>query len=281
MPTWTVRGQTLAGSGRRAIMGILNITPDSFSDGGKFVDLGPALDHARKLVAQGASIIDIGGESSRPGAQPVPLTAELDRVLPVIRSLAPGLGVPISIDTTKPEVARHALEAGASIVNDINGLRDPAMRAVVADHSAGAVIMHMAGTPATMQDRPHYEDVVEEVHTFLARAVDAAEAGGIPRERIAIDPGIGFGKTLDHNVALLRNLDRLRSIGCSILVGASRKKILEGLTGRGVDERMTATVVASLASLVKGADVVRVHDVAAMRDAFVVWETLVGWSKSE
>jgi dihydropteroate synthase len=277
---WIVRDKPLAGNGLRAIMGILNTTPDSFSDGGRFVDVPSATEHARKLVAQGAAILDIGGESSRPGARPVPLEIELERVLPVTRSIAPGLGVPISIDTAKPEVARQALRAGASIVNDITGLRDPAMRAVVAKHSAGAVIMHMAGTPATMQDRPHYQDVVKEVHEFLASAVDAAEAAGIPRARIAVDPGIGFGKTFEHNLTLLRNLDRLRSIGCSILVGVSRKKILEGLTGKSVDERMTATVVASLAALAKGADVVRVHDVAAMRDALAIWDTLVGWSSS-
>jgi dihydropteroate synthase len=275
MPAWIVRGRTIAGDGAVRIMGILNVTPDSFSDGGRYLDPTAAVGRARVLVDDGAEILDIGGESSRPGSRPVPADEERRRVLPVVEAAA-ALGVPVSIDTAKPEVARSALAAGASIVNDIGGLRDSEMLRIIADFEAGAVVMHMAGTPSTMQDDPRYADVVREVADWLAARVEAAAAAGIPRERLAIDPGIGFGKTSTHNLELLRRLGELRAVGPAILVGTSRKRFLGRLTGRDVGDRLVASVVSALAANRRGADVVRVHDVAAMRDARLVWAAIAG-----
>jgi dihydropteroate synthase len=273
---WTHRGLLLAGDGRPRVMGILNVTPDSFSDGGNYPTPEAALARARLLVFDGAEILDVGGESSRPGATPVPLHLELRRVLPAIEALAP-LGVPISVDTVKPEVARRAVAAGARIINDISGLRDPAMIAAVAETGAAVVLMHMAGTPRTMQVDPRYDDVVAEVRDYLARQLDAAAAAGIPRERIALDPGIGFGKTHEHNVALLRHLDRFASLGCALLVGTSRKGFLGQITGRPRHERAAATAASSLVAAANGADVLRVHDVAPTVDVLKVWDALHGW----
>ena len=275
MTRWEARGRIIVADGVPKVMGIVNITPDSFSDGGLAGTLEGAVSHASHLVAEGADLLDLGGESSRPGATPVSLDEESRRVIPVIEALAPLVRVPISVDTTKAEVARRALRAGASIINDIRGLDgDPDLARLVAEAGAGVVLMHMAGTPQTMQVDPRYDDVVREVRDDLARRIERAEASGIPRERIAIDPGIGFGKTFAHNLELLRNLDRFANLGCVLLVGTSRKGFLGTLTGRPVGGRATASVVSSLAAVARGANVVRVHDVGPMVDAIKVWTAL-------
>lgn len=262
-------------------MGIVNVTPDSFSDGGRSFAHESAVAHAHKLIEGGADILDIGGESSRPGAEPVPLDVEIRRVLPVIESLAVSHpSIPLSIDSTKPEVARRALLAGASIVNDIGGLRDPEMVRVVADSDCAVVIMHMAGTPQTMQDNPTYGDVVAEVSDYLNAQIERAISFGIARERIAVDPGIGFGKTHDHNLELLRESGRFANLNCALLVGVSRKGFLGKLTGRTIDERDPASVVASLWAATRGASVLRVHNTAAMRDAITIWGAVQGWGPS-
>jgi dihydropteroate synthase len=281
MRVWEAAGQTIVERGAPKVMGIVNVTPDSFSDGGRWSSTDLAVAHALKLVADGADLLDIGGESSRPGAEPVPLVEELRRVIPVIEALAPQVSVPISIDTWKAEVARQALKAGATIVNDIRGLAgDPGMPRLVAETGAGACVMHMGGTPQTMQLDPRYDDVVAEVYDYLARRLDDLERLGIPRSRVAIDPGIGFGKTNTHNILLLQRTDRFATLGCTILVGISRKGLLTKLTGRPPGELATATVASSLAALVSGADVVRVHDVAPMVDAIKVWTALRGWNET-
>ena len=277
MTRWMARG-TWIGSGRRpAVMGILNVTSDSFSDGGEFRAAHRAIDHAERLAADGADLIDIGGESSRPGALPISLAEELDRVLPVIEGLQRRLPIPLSVDTTKPAVAREVIAHGAAIINDITGLADPAMLAIVAQSTVGVVIMHIQGEPRTMQQDPRYGDVVEEVANHLAGRVARAVAAGIARERIAIDPGVGFGKTFDHNIALLRHLERLEPIGCPILVGTSRKGFLGKITGRAVADRQMASVASALGAAARGAAIVRVHDVAPTVDALRVWEAQVGW----
>jgi dihydropteroate synthase len=260
------------------VMGIVNLTPDSFSDGGRFFDCAQAVDHARQLVAEGADLIDLGGESSRPGADEVSLAEELRRVIPVVEALATELTVPISIDTTKAEVARLALDAGAAIINDISALSaDPEMALTVARAGAGVVLMHMQGNPRTMQLDPQYNDLIGEIHHFLESRVRWAEMQGIPHERIAIDPGIGFGKTHAHNLAILRNVACFDNLGCAVLIGTSRKDFLGKITVRPLAERATASVVSSLAGCVRGARVVRVHDVAPMVDAIRVWTAVQGW----
>ncbi len=277
MMRWEACGRAIVADGVPRVMGIVNVTPDSFSDGGLAGTLDGAVAHALHLVAEGADLLDLGGESSRPGADPIPLDEELRRVIPVVEALVPLVTVPISIDTTKAEVARRALRAGASIINDIRGLDgDPDLSRLVAESGAGVVLMHMAGTPQTMQVDPRYDDVVREVRDDLARRIERAEASGIPRVRIAIDPGIGFGKTFEHNLELLRNLDRFANLGCALLVGTSRKGFLGTLTGRAVGGRATASVVSSLAAVARGANVVRVHDVGPMVDAIKVWTALFG-----
>jgi dihydropteroate synthase len=259
-------------------MGIVNLTPDSFSDGGTLTSPNTSVAFALRLAAEGADLIDLGGESSRPGAAPVLLEDELRRVVPVVRALSDQLEIPISVDTTKAEVARLALAAGARVINDISALAaDPQMVRVAAASEAGVVLMHMQGTPATMQDNPRYLDVVTEVYDFLAFRVEWAEARGIPRERIAVDPGIGFGKTAAHNLEILRNLERFDTLGCAILVGLSRKGFLGSITGRPVSQRSAATLAASLDACRRGARVVRVHDVAGMVDAIRVWTALENW----
>jgi dihydropteroate synthase len=282
-PRWEARGRTIAGGDDPIpkVMGIVNATPDSFSGGNRVVSLDDAVQWARRLIAEGADLLDLGGESSRPGADVVPLDEELRRVIPLVEALVGELGVPISIDTTKAEVARRALAAGAAIINDISALRaDPGMDAVVASTGAGVVLMHMQGNPKTMQLDPRYDDVVGEVHEFLARRIEWAEARGIARERIAIDPGIGFGKTFRHNLDLLRNLGRFATLGCTVLIGTSRKGLLGKITGRSLPELATASVVSALAACVRGARVVRVHDVAPMVDAIKVWHATQGWEDS-
>jgi dihydropteroate synthase len=252
-------------------MGILNVTPDSFSDGGRYADLPAAVARAEALLAAGADIIDVGGESTRPGSMPVSADEECRRVLPVIERIA-GL---VSVDTTKAVVAERALAAGARIVNDVSALRfDPRMVAVVREAGAGLVLMHMAGTPATMQQRPRYTDVVSEVRGFLAERVAFAEREGVGREQIAVDPGIGFGKTVEHNVALLARVGELRPPGCALLVGASRKSFLGKLLGREVDQRLAGSLAAAAWALMQGVNVVRVHDVAETADV-VRWLQLM------
>jgi dihydropteroate synthase len=260
------------------VMAIVNVTPDSFSDGGRLNSANLAAARAQALVDQGADILDFGGESSRPGSQPVSLDEELRRVIPAIAATARLVSVPISIDTTKAEVARQAIAAGASIINDISALTaDPAMLDVAASTGAAVVLMHMRGVPATMQADPTYQDVVAEVHAFLQDRVNFLVTNGIARERIAIDPGIGFGKTFAHNILLLKNINRFMDIGCTVLVGLSRKGFLGEITGRAVPDRDHASAVASLVACLEGARVVRVHDVRSMVDTIKVWQALRGW----
>lgn len=275
---------------RTLVMGVLNVTPDSFSDGGKFVDVERAVAHAREMAKAGADIIDVGGESTRPGAAPVSAEEELRRVVPVIERLAGGaLGeraLPISVDTTKAGVAEQALAAGAHIVNDISALRfDDRMAGVVRDAGAGVVLMHMQGRPETMQQRPHYDDVVQEVLDFLADRVAFAEARGIARTQIAVDPGIGFGKTVEHNLRLLARLRDFRSLGCPLLVGTSRKSFigkalapLRAGQGREVDERLWGTAATVAWAVAHGARIVRVHDVAEMADVVRMTEKFLDLS---
>lgn len=254
-------------------MGIVNVTPDSFSDGGCLGDAQAAIRHALKLQEAGADILDVGGESTRPGADAVPADEEIRRVLPVIEALA-ARGCVVSVDTMKPDVMRAALAAGAAMVNDVMALRAPGALDVVAATGAAVCLMHMQGEPQRMQQAPSYADVVEEVKQFLQGRAAACEAAGIGRERLVIDPGFGFGKTLEHNLSLLKHLDRLAGLGLPVLAGLSRKSMLGTLTGRSVDEREFAGIAAHLAALARGARLVRVHNVAAMRDALAVWNAV-------
>lgn len=260
---------------RPLVMGIVNVTPDSFSDGGRYYDPARAVAHARQLVEEGADILDIGGESSRPGAQSVSVEEELRRVLPVIEALADA-GVPLSVDTVKAEVMRRAVVAGAAIINDIAALQAPGTLEVAAESGAAVCLMHMQGEPRTMQADPRYGDVVTEVRDFLARRVAEAEAAGIAAERIIVDPGFGFGKRLEHNLALLRQLARFDDLGACVLAGLSRKSMLGEITGRKVSQRDTASVVAALLAARNGARILRVHDVAATKDALAVWAAVEG-----
>jgi dihydropteroate synthase len=252
------------------IMGIVNVTPDSFSDGGQYSSTEKAVAHALQLVDEGADILDIGGESTRPGATPVSLQDELARVLPVIEQLAQRTTVPLSIDTYKPEVMRAAIAAGADIVNDVRALQEPGALQIVAGSRAGVCLMHMQGTPQTMQQDPHYADVVAEVNAFLATRLAAAEAAGIARERVVLDPGFGFGKKTQHNLQLLQEIGKTLAIGRPLLVGLSRKSVLGQITGGDVDARLHASLAASVISVMKGARIVRVHDVKATADALKV-----------
>ena len=255
---------------RPLVMGVVNVTPDSFSDGGRYLSQAAAIEHARALVAEGADIIDVGGESTRPGAQPVALADERGRVLPVIEALA-GTGIPVSIDTRKPELMREAIAAGASMVNDIGALEAAGALEAVAASSVGVCLMHKQGEPRDMQQDPRYVDVVTEVREYLSRRMAAAEQAGIGRERIVVDPGFGFGKTFEHNLALLNGLGALTTLGVPVLVGLSRKAMLGRITGRPAPERVHASVAAALLAVVRGAHVVRVHDVLPTRDALAVW----------
>jgi dihydropteroate synthase len=262
--------------GQCSVMSIVNVTPDSFSDGGTAFAPDIAVRAALQALSDGADILDIGGESTRPGAMPVPLDEEWARIAPVIAGVLKRCpDTIISVDTYKPEIARRAVAAGALIVNDITGL-DPSgnMTEVVAQSSAGVVIMHMQGTPATMQIKPEYEDVVSEVTSFFHHRIQSAVQAGIAMERIAVDPGIGFGKTLEHNLTLLRNLDKFAELGCVLLIGTSRKRMIGDITGRPVGERTAGSVASALHAAWSGADVVRVHDTAATVDAIRVWNAL-------
>lgn len=279
--TWEARGALAAAGPAPRVMGIVNVTPDSFSDGGRAARWEDAVEQGVRLVAEGADLLDVGGESTRPGSEPVPLEEELRRVVPVVEALAARVTVPISVDTTKAEVARRALEAGAAIVNDVTALgSDPELARVVAETGAGVVLMHMQGEPRTMQIAPHYNDVVAEVFEYLQGRLAWAESMGIPRSRVALDPGIGFGKTMEHNLLILRNIERFANLGCAILVGVSRKRVLGELTGRPILKRGAATVASSLAAAVGGANVVRVHEVAPMVDAIKVWTAIRGWDEA-
>jgi dihydropteroate synthase len=258
------------------VMGVLNVTPDSFSDAGRFLDPEAAVEHGRRLVAERASILDVGGESTRPGAEPVTVAEELERVVPVIERLAAGrdtgpAGVRVSVDTTKAEVASAALGAGARIVNDVSAFRfEPAVAGLVAAAGATCVLMHMKGEPRTMQEDPRYDDVVSEVKAFLEERLAFAFAEGVPENHVWLDPGIGFGKTVDHNLELLARLDELVAIGRPIVIGTSRKSFLGRLTGREVGERLAGTIATNVVALARGARVFRVHDVAEVGEALAV-----------
>jgi dihydropteroate synthase len=272
---WRTREHTFPLQERVLIMGVLNVTPDSFSDGGRYLGVEAAVARAEEIEAEGADLLDLGGESSRPGSQPVPLDVELARVLPVLAALAGRIRIPISVDTTKAEVARRVLDSGAAIINDISALRnDPDMAAVLAKAQAGLILMHMQGTPATMQHHPGYTAVVEEVCDFLRSRVGAAVAAGIEVERIAVDPGFGFGKTSDHNLALLGALPALRVLDRPIVIGPSRKSFVGGILGRPVEEREWGTAAAVAVGVFQGAHVVRVHSVRQMKDVARVAQAL-------
>ena len=256
------------------VMGILNVTPDSFSDGGRYADIDGAVEWGLAMAAEGAAIIDVGGESTRPGAAPVELDAELARVVPVIERLARRADVRISVDTTKPEVMRAAVAAGACLINDVRALQAPGALAAAAETGAGVCLMHMRGEPRTMQEDPQYRSVVDDVRQELGGRIAACEAAGIPRERICVDPGIGFGKRPEHNLALLAALDRLADPGIPVLVGVSRKSLLGIITGRPTGERLAGSVALAALSVMRGATIVRAHDVAATVDAVKVASAL-------
>ncbi len=257
------------------LMGIVNVTPDSFSDGGRYLDPDAAIAHGRELRAAGADVLDVGGESTRPGAAAVGAPEEKARVLPVIEALAAD-GARVSVDTSKAEVADAALAAGAEIVNDVTALRDPAMAALCAEAGCGVVLMHMKGTPRTMQDDPTYVDVVAEVRGFLAERLEAAAAAGVDRERIWVDPGIGFGKAVEHNLELIARLDRIADLGRPVVIGASRKNFIGAITDRPVDRRLGGSIAAGIVAASTGAAVLRVHDVAATVEALRVADPILG-----
>jgi dihydropteroate synthase len=273
---WQCRDRRFDLGRRPLVMGIVNVTPDSFSDGGNFDDPSAAIDHGLKLAAEGADLLDVGGESTRPGSGPVPPDEELRRVVPVVAELAKRTAVPISVDTSKAEVARRSLEAGARIVNDVTGLRgDPAMLAVVADARAGVVVMHMQGTPATMQANPQYADVVADVAAFFEERLCALAAAGIDPAAVCLDPGIGFGKNLDHNLTLLANLGAFTRFARPVCLGVSRKGFVGKLCDRGAGERMPGSLAVACFATARGeAHVLRVHDVAPTRDAAVLLDAI-------
>jgi dihydropteroate synthase len=257
-------------------MGVVNVTPDSFSDGGEFLEAGDAIAHGKQLAAEGADILDVGGESTRPGAELVDAAEELRRVLPVVEGLA-GLETAISIDTAKADVARRALDAGASIVNDVSAFRfDPGLAEVVAEAGVECCLMHMLGEPRTMQDDPRYDDVVADVKAFLEERLEFAVGVGIAEERVWLDPGIGFGKTLEHNLELLRRLDEIVALGRPVVVGTSRKSFLGKLTGKPEKERLPGTIATNVLAFSRGAQVFRVHDVAEVAEALAVAAATLG-----
>jgi dihydropteroate synthase len=272
------RGRSLELGGRTVIMGIVNVTPDSFADGGLRFERREAIEHGLRLAAEGAGIVDVGGQSTRPGSAEVSLAEELDRVLPVVAGLRAASSVAISVDTYRAEVARRALEAGADIVNDISAFRfDDGMLPLLVATGAPAVAMHIQGTPRDMQRDPRYADVVGEVAEHLREAVERAERAGVPRERLAVDPGIGFGKTVEHNLALLRSLSELRRLGCPVVVGASRKSFIGKVLGQDDPaERLEGTLAVTALAAAAGADIVRVHDAAANLRASRMAEAVVG-----
>jgi dihydropteroate synthase len=266
---WQCRDRNLD-LGAPVVMGVLNVTPDSFSDGGRFVERDVALTHARRMIEEGAAIIDIGGESTRPGAASASLDEELERVVPVIEALRRESSAFISVDTSKPEVMRAACAAGADIINDVRALREPDALLTAAGTRAGICLMHMKGEPRTMQAAPGYDDVVSEVSAFLAERVAACRAAGIERARLTVDPGFGFGKRIVDNLALLKNLGQLRELGVPLAVGLSRKSMLAKITGRDVDDRIAGSIALAAIAVLNGARIVRAHDVAATVDAIRV-----------
>lgn len=267
---------------RPLFMGIVNATPDSFSDGGKYLAADLAVEQGLRLVAEGADILDIGGESTRPGAEPVPLDEELRRVIPVVERLVSQISVPLSIDTYKSEVARQVLQSGAKIVNDISGLAfDPQMISVCRDQPCGVICMHIQGNPQTMQNAPHYDDVVEDLFLHFQRRLIELEQSGLPQERIVIDPGIGFGKTAEHNLEILANIARFHQLNRPVLIGHSRKRFLQKVLGQKLDERSFGTVGVSIALAQQSVDILRVHDVAASRDAITAWRAITEFRDRE
>lgn len=272
---WQCGGQTLQLGGFPLIMGIVNVTPDSFSDGGNFLERNAAVDHALKLADEGADILDIGGESTRPNAERVSVDEELRRVVDVVAQVRQATDRLISIDTTKAEVARQALAAGADIVNDISGLTfEPEIVDVCAESDCGVICMHILGTPQTMQADPHYDNVVSDVCDFLSARLRALEEAGVARARVVTDPGIGFGKTAQHNVDLLSNISALRDLNRPVLIGHSRKRFLAKVLGRPVEERTFGTIGVAIAVAAQGADMIRVHDVRETRDALLAWHVI-------
>ena len=269
---WTFPGFHRELGDHPLLMGILNTTPDSFSDGGKYATTDSAVDQGLRLVAEGADILDIGGESTRPGAESVSLEEELQRVIPAIERLVGLVEVPISIDTSKSEVARQALKSGARIVNDISGLRfDPMMLQVCLENPCGVICMHIQGTPQTMQNDPQYDDVVDEICLDFAERLQSLERAGLPRERIVIDPGVGFGKTAQHNLEILTSISRFQALGRPVLIGHSRKRFLQKVLHKTLDEAIYGTIGVSIGLAEQQTDLLRVHDVAANRDALMAW----------
>ncbi len=261
------------------IMGIVNVTPDSFSDGGQHNTVDAAIAHALRLVSEGADVLDIGGESTRPGAAEVSEAEELQRVIPVIEALAKQIAIPIAIDTSKPAVMRAAVNAGASIINDVFALRRDNALDVAAELNVPVILMHMQGEPGSMQAAPHYDDAVAEVHSFLTQRIFACEMAGISKKNIVIDPGFGFGKSLEHNLALLAQLQRFAELGVPVLAGLSRKSFIGTLSGRDVNDRVYGSVAAALIAAQNGAKIIRVHDVAATVDALKIWNAVAKQSK--
>jgi len=264
------------GIGRCLVMGILNVTPDSFSDGGRFDSMAAAVDQAARMAEAGADLLDVGGESTRPGAGAVSVDQELERVIPVIEQLGARFECPVSIDTSKPEVMRAAVAAGAAMINDVGALQADGALATAAELAVPVCLMHMQGEPRTMQRAPTYDDVTREVCGFLRDRMGACVAAGLPADRLIVDPGFGFGKTVEHNLQLLRDLDKLAGLGAPVLVGLSRKSMIGKLLGRSVDERVPASIALALLAAQRGAAIVRVHDVAPTIDALRIWDTVSG-----
>ncbi len=276
---WSCTDTRIEIGDRPLVMGILNVTPDSFSDGGMYDDAAEAADHARQMIQDGASIVDVGGESTRPGAAEVSEVEEMRRTIPVVEAIRRDSSVIVSIDTRKAAVARRAIEAGASIVNDVSAMtHDAEMAGVIAGSGAGIVLMHMRGNPRTMQNSPTYEDVLREVCDRLGERLDACRKAGINADQTVLDPGIGFGKTLDHNLALLAGIPSLRRLGRPVLIGLSRKSFLGRLTGRDADERAAATIAGNFFAAERGADILRAHDVRETVDAMTVFKALRTWN---
>lgn len=273
-PVLDCGGRRLDLSGPR-VMGVLNVTPDSFSDGGDYLDAETAVARARAMVAEGAAVVDVGGESTRPGAPEVSVAEELGRVLPVIEALAPSLPVPVSIDTSKPEVMRAAARAGAGMINDVMALRRPGAMEAVAELGLPVCLMHMQGTPRTMQQAPAYDDVVADVAEFLQQRLGACVEAGIPRSQLLLDPGFGFGKSVEHNALLLRELERIVALGAPVTVGLSRKSFLGAVLDRPLEERLAGSIAAAVLAASRGALLVRAHDVAATADALKLTERVL------
>jgi len=272
---WQIRTDKIELNQRTHIMGILNVTPDSFSDGGHFYDIKRAVEQALTMEEEGADSIDVGGESTRPGSAPVPENEELDRIIPVIEKLYSLLKIPISVDTYKSKVARQALDAGAKIVNDISGLHfDPEMAKIVAAYNAGIVIMHIKGTPRDMQKDPQYTDLIEEIIDYLNKGITIARKAGIKNQQIVIDPGIGFGKKLDDNFKIIKELSQFQTLNCPVLVGPSRKSFIGNTLRLPVDQRLEGTIAASTACILNGANILRVHDVKQIKRAAIITDKI-------